>query len=306
MDKEQLHEEISILFNPEPDDEGFYPREWPHPRIVNFHKLDISYMKRFDWEGSTIHPHTRLCGPEELRLHSLTRNADVPYRLFEAGLKLYGDSIIEYHDKTERKGNIRYYPSIVMTFWSGLESYIRYSSELMLITVNGIPEVVANYLLEREVYLNKKGEKCIRDRYQPTLERYALLLKYGYNFTLDRGNKHWQSLQGAKELRDYYTHLDVHEPRAVSSQQVLDYMEGVMMGLIWPSCELKRTLLLGIHRLYEIWAELRELQTEYIEQPASKDWCQKEGYTFHCNFENVNSARFPNLKEEVQRRGNAI
>lgn len=300
MDREELQEEIYILFSPEPDEEGFFPREWPHPRIINFHKLDISYMERFDWEGSTIHPHTRICGPDEHRLHSLSGNTDVPYRLFEAGLKLYGDSIIDYHGKRERKGNIRYYPSIIMTFWSGFETYIRYSSELMLITVNDIPQAVANYLLEREVYLNKKGEQCIRDRYQPTLERYALLLKYGYNFTVDRGNKHWQSLQKAKKLRDYHTHLDVSEPKAVSSQQVLDYMEAIMLALIWPSCKLRRTLLLGVYRLYEIWAKLRELQSEYIEQPFFKDWRQKEGYMFHCNFENVNTSRFPNSKEELQ------
>jgi len=275
---------------------------------MSFHKLDTSYMKRPDWEGSTIHPHTRISGPEEHRLHSLSRNMDVPYKLFEAGLRLYGESVIDYHDKRERKGDMRYYPSVIMTFWSGFESYIRYSSEVMLITVKDIPQVVANYLLEREVYLNKKGEQCVRDRYQPTLDRYALLLKYGYHFAVDRGNKHWQNLQKAKELRDYYTHLDVSEPKALSSQQVLDYMEHILLGLIWPSCELRRTLLLGVYRLYQIWAEFRELQSEYIEQPFFKDWPLKEEYMFHCNFENVDTSRFPNSREALQGkpRGSAL
>lgn len=62
MDKEELEEEIYILFNPEPDEDGFFPREWPHSRIKDFHKLGTSYMETFDWEGSSIHPHSRIWG----------------------------------------------------------------------------------------------------------------------------------------------------------------------------------------------------------------------------------------------------
>jgi DNA-binding protein Fis len=302
MDKEELEEEIYILFNPEPDEDGFFPREWPHSRIKDFYKLDTSYIETSDWEGSSIHPHTRLRGPEEHRLSSLSRNMDIPDRLVEAGLKLFADSIIAYHDKKERKGNIRYYPSAIMTFWSGFETYVRYSSELMLTTVKDIPEVVDNYLLERQVYLDNKGEQHIRDKHHSTLDRYALLLKYGYSFNVERGNKYWQSLQRAKELRDYYTHLDVHEPRDVSSNNVLRYLESVMMALIWPSCELNRTVMLGIYRLYKIWARLGELQTEYIEQPFFKDWCMDGHHMFHCNFDNVDTSRFPNTKEWMEQR----
>jgi len=190
-----------------------------------------------------------------------------------------------------------------MTSWSGFETYVRYASELMLITVKGIPQPVAHYLLEQEVYIDDRGEQGVRSRWQPVLGRYLVLLKHGYDFAVDRGNKHWQSLEKAKELRDYYAHLDVHEPRAVSSQDVLDYMEAVMMALIWPSCELRRTLLLGVYRLYEMWAELRELQSEYIEQPWFKDWPGERPYLFHCNFENVDILRFPN-PEELRRRRN--
>jgi hypothetical protein len=304
MDKEELEEEIYILFNPETDEDGFFPREWPHSQIKDFHKLDTSYTEIFDWksESSAIHPHSRICGPEEHLLHTLSRNMDVSEKLFEAGLKLFADSIIAYHGKNERKGNIRYYPSIILTFWSGFETYVRYSSELMLITVKHIPEIVGDYLLEREVYLDKKGEQQVKEKHQPILDRYILLLKYGYGFTVDKGNKHWQALQSAKKLRDYYTHLDVREPRAVSSNDVLDYMESLMLALIWPSCELKRTVMLGIYRLYEIWSRLGELQTEYIEQPFFKDWRMDDGYMFHCNFDNVDASRFPNTEEWIKRR----
>lgn len=302
MNREELQEEMDTLLHPEPEEDGFPPREFPHPRITDFHRLDASYMMTLDWEGSSIHPHTRFCPPDEDRLTALSQNSDVPYRLFEAGLRLCADSIIAYHDEKECVGNVRYYPSIIMTFWAGFESFVRYRSDIMLITVKRIPQVVANYLREKEVYLNRRGEAHTKERYQPTLERYVVLLKYGYGFVVDRGNTHWQNLQKAKELRDYYTHLDVAEPKAVSSSQVLDYLEAIMLGLIWPSCELKRTLFLGAYRLYEIWAGLLKLHTEYVEQPAHKDWSFKEGFMFHCNFENVDSSRFPNLSGLVERK----
>lgn len=306
MDKEELQAELDALFNPEPEEDGLYLSEYPHERIAKSHKLDVSYMNRRDYEGSTIHPYTRICSPDEHRLISLGRNHDVSQRLFMSALQLFGDSIIAYHDKKERNGHLRYYPPIIMTFWSGFETYVRYSSAGMLITVKDIPKIVEDYLLEKETYLDEKGKQCIKNKWQPILYRYALLLKYGYNYEADKGNKHWQAIQKAKELRDYYNHLDIQEPRAISSKQVLDFMEAVMMALIWPSCELKRTLFLGIYYLYDIWAELYELQKEYIEQPMFKDWHHNKAFMFHCNFENVDTSRFPNSKEDLKRRSNGV
>ena len=56
MDKEELQAELDIIFNPEPDEDGLFPPEYLPERITKFHKLDISYMDRLDYEGSTIHP----------------------------------------------------------------------------------------------------------------------------------------------------------------------------------------------------------------------------------------------------------
>jgi hypothetical protein len=301
LEQEKLKEEVDLLFKPAFNDKEFFPRERSHPRITEFHKLDCAYVENLGAEETVIHPHARICGPDEHKLHALSCNMDVPYRLFEAGLKLFGDSIVTYHNQIERKGNIRYYPSIIMTFWGGFETYVRYAAELMLNTVNNVPSIVADVLLEREPYLNKKGDIYLRDRYRSLLDRYVLLLRYGYNFAVDRRNKHWQSLQNAKRTRDYYTHLDVSEPKVVASLDVLNYTETILLGLIWPSCELKRTLLLGIYKLYGIWARLRDLHTEYIEQPHYKDWPWKDGYLFHCNFTNVDTTRFPNIEEELRR-----
>ncbi len=113
MDKEELQAELDIIFNPEPDEDGLFPPEYLPERITKFHKLDISYMDRLDYEGSTIHPYTRIYKPDEHRLISLSRNHDVSQRLFVPAIQLFGDSIIAYHDKKERKGTVTFIMTII-------------------------------------------------------------------------------------------------------------------------------------------------------------------------------------------------
>ena len=299
---EALREDIEVLFE-RGDDEGYPLPESPHARLGEVHGLDLSYMggRSMFWEGSTMHRDTRYCPADEERLHTLSRNSDVPGRLFEAALRLFGDSIVAYHGKARRKGDIRYYPSVLLTFWSGFETFVRYSSELMIITVKGVPEAVERYLRERELFLDKKGAIRTRPRYKSVLDRYAVLLRYGYGFGVDRGNKYWQRVDRARQLRDYYTHLQVADPRPITAQEVLDFMESVMLAIIWPSSALKRSLFLGVHNLYHIWAGLADEVEEYTEQPFFYEWDLREERQFHCNFENVDTLRFPNTKELRER-----
>ncbi|OHE60337.1 MAG: hypothetical protein A2Z47_12680 [Thermodesulfovibrio sp. RBG_19FT_COMBO_42_12] len=298
MDIEEFEEGINSLLHPEPDEDGFVPREFPNERLFKVYGLNFDYMKDIYWEGSSVHRYTRLCPEGEDSLHVLTRNSDVPTRLFEAGFNLFKDSVIAYHDKKDKRGDIRFYPSIVLTFWSGFETFVRYSSELLLVTVLNIPYEVAIFLQEKERFLDNRGIIKEKPRYQPVLERYAVFLKYAYNFTVDRGCKFWQQLEKAKDIRDYYTHLDVRDPKAISVNEVLNFMEAILLGIIWPSSELQRTLMLCIYYLYDIWAYLNEHKEEYMERPFFMDWHFNERYMFHCNFENVNTRRFPNTDEE--------
>lgn len=301
MDIEEFEVEINYLFHPEPDEDGIVHPEYPNQRLLKTHGLDFKYMQDMRYEGSSMHKYTRRCSANEESVHVLTRNSDVSMRLFLAGLNLFKDSVLAYHDAKEKKGDIRFYPSIVLTFWSGFETFLRYSSELFLVTVPNVPSEVANYLREKESYINNRGVIKTRNRYQPILDRYAVFLKHAYNFDVDRSCKFWQKLEKAKGLRDYYTHLEVRDPKATSSREVLDYMEAVLLGIIWPSSELQRTLLLNIYYLYDIWTYLYEHQEEHIEQPFFKDWPIREQYMFHCNFENVDIDKFPNSDEERHR-----
>ncbi len=270
MDLEELRGEIKLIEDPEPDPERS-GRDIPHSQLTDLYRLDTTYLETFAWEGSTVHPHTRLCSSDAERVHTLTRNSDVPMRLFESALRLFGDSIIAYHGRADRKGGLRYYPPIIVTFWSGFETFIRHSSELMLATTREVPAAIGEFLQEFETTVVRRGILSQRPRYRPVLDRYAVFLKYAYKYEVDRGARHWQRLEAARDLRDYYTHLDVTDPRDVSTNQVIDFIESVLLGIIWPSCEIRRTLLLGIYNMYWTWDGLRRLAAGYIEQPLFKD-----------------------------------
>src|SRR5215472_8087043 len=124
MDLEEIKEHVHLLFNPEPE-EHYGPREFPHPRLQEEHKLDFAYMQRVTWEGSSSHPHTRNCHGDDHALNLLTRNSDMAMRLMGSAIHLFADSIVTYFDNKEKEGDIRYYPAIVLTFWSGFETFVK-------------------------------------------------------------------------------------------------------------------------------------------------------------------------------------
>jgi hypothetical protein len=303
---------IESAFNPEPSvgNEGYDPLViLPHRRLTDVHRLDTSYetdVSRF-WDNE-LYSRSSIGNPEAM--NSLMRNLGVSNSLFLSGLRIMADSIIAYDGERERIGNLRYYPPAIMTFWSGFESYIRYSSELLVITAKTLPDPVRDFLLEQETILDKRFDVYIKEKkFRPVLDRYIVLLKYGYNFEVARGDKYWQNLEAANKLRDYYTHLGMKEAPSVTSAQVLEYMESILLGIIYPSCQLKRTILSELYWLYDIWATLFEVNTEYTEQTFFKDAIIKGTFHFHCTFENVDEIKFPNqraiyemLKEQRARR----
>jgi hypothetical protein len=300
MELDELRHRVHSILNPERE-EDWVPREFAHPGLATNHGLDTSYLMTLNWEGSSTHSHTRICSDQDHNLHTLTRNSDVSTSLFGAGLRLFADSIVEYNGKVDRKGRLRYYPPVILTFWSGFETFVRYTSELMLITVRDVPEVMASYLRDLQE-LVESGRIKLRVRRQTVLERYAVLLKYGYSLEVDRGSRYWQCLQAASKLRDYYTHLDVTDPRSISTTEVKQFMESVLLGIITPSVQLRRTLLLGVYDMHYVLSDLCELAEDYTEQPFFKDWPMEEGYLFHCNFENVDETRFPTMEMRLKRK----
>ena len=304
MDQTALQDfldEINCLFYPEPDEDGIGLREFPNKRIRDHHDLDVSYMESFDWEGSSGHKYTRLRPAEEERIQVLTRNQDVPDRLFRTALRLFSDSIIEYHNKAEKEGELRFYPPILLTFWAGFETFVRHSSELLIVTAKTLPIEVESFLSEEEKYIDRKGEVSTKTKFHGVLDRYVVFLKYAYHFDVNKGDRYWQALVKAKELRDYYTHLDVSAPRQLTSNEVLSFMEAILLSIIVPSSKLQRTLMLGVYWIYDIWTTLNEYNVEYAERPFFLNWHLKGEYLFHCNFENVDHERFPSMRERYKK-----
>ena len=246
-----------------------------------------------------------MCHEDEERIDILTRNQGVAERLFLSALRLFADSVIEYHEAEDKKGGLHFFPPIILTFWAGFETWVRYSSELMIITVTDLPNEIIAYLREEESQVDGKGVIRKRVKYHRVLDRYAVFLKYAYGYEADRGAHFWQELEKARKLRDYYTHLDICEPREISSSEVLSYLEAILLGIIVPSSHLQRTLKLRIYWLYNIWAELYEYEVDFVERPLFMEWPFKKPYSFHCNFENVDTKRFPNMEEEMERRSSS-
>jgi hypothetical protein len=297
MDLEEAKEQIDLLFNPDPSDFGG-PPEFPHPRLTDRHKLDFTYMESSAWEGSSGHRYTRFAGAPDHALDTLTRNSDMPVRLMHSALQLFADSIISYFEAENREGDVRYYPAIILTFWSGFETFVKYASELLLLTVLNIPDPVRHFLKETEEVVEQNGSIRVRTRYQPVLNRYAVLIGYGYGLKIDKGNSFWQNLEKARKLRDYYTHLNMNVPRAITTEDVSSFIEFTLLGLIWPSALLQRTLLIGQYQIYMLWVELQEFAKSYRERPFFLDWHLKEAHLFHCNFENVDPDRYPSVRDE--------
>jgi hypothetical protein len=266
-------------------------------------------MEDFLWEGATWHPNTRSWPEGEPGGDELTRSMDVPGRLFLSALRVFADSIVTYSKAKdeEKPTGLRFYPPVILTFWSGFEAFVRHSSELMIHTGKDLPGPVADYLRDELTTVGRKGVIDKQTRYQPVLDRYSVLLHYGFGYNVNRGHKYWQALEKAKDLRDYYTHIDAMNSRAISSGDVLDYMEAVMLGIVWPSVEVKRTLLLGIYDIHWMWDQVRELAQlhmpdGYTEAPFFHSWhLGGERHMFYCPFTNVDNKKFPNVDEEMGR-----
>lgn len=296
MDSDDLRIHIGELFDPTSDDRGDRGTgEMPHPRLEGKHRLDLTYLKLNVFEGAAVRSSLRVCRAEEPKIAPLIKNWTVPTSMFEAGLRLFGDSILAYHNSKERAGEIRYYPSVLLTFWAGFETFVRQACEVMLLTVSHVPEPVVQFLREKEVYVENNGLIKMKQRFRGVLDRYRLLLRYGCGYDVNSNSTHWRGLRQAKQLRDYYAHLDLTEPRCISANDVAVCMEQILLGIIWPSSEIRRTLLVGIYRLYWIWDALVPLVTPFTERPLFKDWPLESPTLIYAPFKGVDSSRFPRI-----------
>jgi hypothetical protein len=308
LSREELEERLAMIFELQADEDGFVAVSYPHNRLKEHFRLDTSYMDKFGfvYEGSSMHEDTRLVNPTDQAIPGmLFTNLNLADQLFEAALRLFGDSLLAYCESRKDTNSFRYYPPVIITFWSGFEAQVRFMSELLAVTVPSIPEQVKAYLLEYELVVNPRGEMVSRGKFVPVLDRYMALLRYGYGYSVDRRKTYWQRGEAARDLRNYFVHPNVRETRNITSDQVLNFMEDVLMLFIVPSCDIKRSVFLGQYRYHNMVTDLRELAFPCTEQPLFYDWQFRREFLTHCNFTGVDTSLFPNLRQkaDLQREG---
>ena len=180
MDIADLRYEINSVLRPEREEEGALCWDPPHSRLSTVHGLDTTYFRDpFDLSGDRAFE--RLLNDKSDGLHDTLQSITVPASLFAAALQLFGDSLVEYHERKQRWDVYRFYPPILMTVWSAFEAWVRISSKILVTVVPTLPLDVRNFLLEIQ-FVEKNGKTEERRRYRPAFERYCLLLKYGCNF----------------------------------------------------------------------------------------------------------------------------
>jgi hypothetical protein len=86
---------------------------------------------------------------------------------------------------------------------------VRIYSELFVKTASSLPATVQWALLEKEEQLDKHGDVQIGRKPRSLLERYWLLLKYGYGLEFDRGSRVWQLGDSALRKRNGLVHYEI-------------------------------------------------------------------------------------------------
>jgi hypothetical protein len=302
--KEHLQQCLSAILDLERDEDGLVLPARPHARLHKQFGLDTSYMDKFGYkyEGSSMHEDTRLIDPSDPRIApGLFKSLSLAEQLFDAALRIFGDSLIAYSEG-EEVSIFRYFPPAIITFWSGFEAHVRFQSELLSATVDNIPEPVKALLLEYETIVNDKGEVIQRERTYSVMDRYRTLLKYGYRYQVDRGSQYWQNGEKARKLRNYLVHIDVTESQGIKSQDVLDFMENIMLLFIAPSCAIGKSVLRHQFRFHTTVTELRDLIFPHTEQPFFHEFQSNEKFLTHLNFDGIDARRFPHLGQLRRQR----
>ncbi len=286
-----LKSEIDLVLHPERDDEGGMCGDMPHPHLSSIHGLDTSYFRDpLDLSGDRAFE--RLLEDQSDPLHNTLQSLTVPASLFTAALQLFGDSLIEYHERKQRWDVYRFYPPILMTAWSAFEAWVRISSEILVAVVPSLPRAIRDSLLETRAVVERDGKIRNQPDRRPVLQRYWLLLKYGCNFEYDRGSATWQKGESVRETRDSLVHYDVPEAPSLAASKMWEHLEALLLLLIAPSTTARRTLFHPQFELYATLVGLQPLISEFEERPFHKGW-PKRATVFDCPFNGADDIKYP-------------
>jgi hypothetical protein len=302
-DYDELCGRIHGIFNPEPTigNEG---EEWyetpPLSRLKTEYGLDTSYWKPFEYGSSS--PLVRRASAHDDEVAAIVAAQQVPRELFFGTLRLFADSIIEYHGKAARTGPYRFYPAILMSAWASFESFLRIYSELFVKAARDLPRVAEEALLEKEERLDDQGRIQVKRNVQPLLHRYWWLLKFGFGCQYDRGSRIWQLGQAALDKRNEMVHYKFSDMPSLKATELWQHLEAILLLLIGPSSKIGKSIMPDQYELYGVLCELQELVDEFEEKPNFKGIpLDLESVIFPCGFENVDEVNFPTLSQYLQR-----
>jgi hypothetical protein len=107
----------------------------PHRRLRETHGLDCSYWSPLEFSSGS--KFSRLVRDAGDPLHGSIEGLTVPGSMSIAALRLFGDSLIAYADESDKSvkrgwGSFRFYPPVLLTFWTAFEAFVRLQTELYL------------------------------------------------------------------------------------------------------------------------------------------------------------------------------
>ena len=302
-DADEIRAEIHSIFNPEPI-VGSEGPEWhempPLPRLKSKYSLDTTYWREFEY--GSISPLMRCAVTHDEQLAAIVQAQQVPRELFIGTLRLLGDSIIEYHGELTRSGPYRFYPGILMSAWASFEAFVRIYSELLVKTSRDLPSPAEEALLERLELIDDQGRVRSNRNPQPLLRRYWWLLKFGFGCDYDRGSRIWQMGDAAVDKRNELVHYKFSEMPSLRATELWQHLEAILLLLIGPSCQIGKSVMPDQYALYGVLCELQPLIEEFEEKPLYKEFpLRLEEVIFPCPFENVNDAKFPTMRQRLDR-----
>jgi hypothetical protein len=227
-------------------------------------------------------------------LSSVIQAQQAPYELFFGTIRLFGDSIVLYHNAAPRHGPYRYYPAILMSAWASFEAFVRVSSELLVKTAKALPNPIQLALMESQDRVEKNGAIRTQSKFRPLLDRYWWLLKFGYGVEYDRGNRIWQLGQSALTKRNELVHYEVSDMPALTATELWQHLEAILLLLIGPSAQIRISVMPRQYELYGVLVQLRELIEEFEERPFFKDKpVDLRGVVFPCPFQDIDDVKYP-------------
>src|SRR5262249_49114219 len=147
-------------------------------------------------------------------------------------------------------------------------------------------------LLELEDYVGRDGEVLTRSRQRPVLDRYWLLLKYGYGLDYDRGSKIWQAGQAALAKRNELVHYEVSSAPSLITSELWTHLEAILLLFVGPSTVLGRSVYSHQFEVHWVLSEMRPLIIDFEEKTSFKGK-MSGGYLFPCSFDGIPEERYP-------------